>query len=66
MDSDVDLELECCSSPLSEAQVTAKTRTEDEYKQFMKKFNESLVKRNAELVEKGDHITVYEMECIPS
>jgi hypothetical protein len=66
IDSRCNLALECFNDPLSEAQIAAKTQADMEYKRFMKKFSECLVKRNAELVEKGNQITVYEMECVPS
>lgn len=66
MESEIDLAMECLSSPLSETQMTVKTQAEEEYKRFMKTFNESLVKRNAEIIEKGTHITVYEIDCTPS
>jgi len=65
MDSEVDLAMECCTPYLTDTQITAKCQIEDEYKRFMKKFNESLQKRNGELIEKGT-ITVYEIDCTPS
>lgn len=66
MDSDIDLAMECCSPSLTDTQLAVKSQVDEEYRRFMKKFNESLVKRNGELVEKGTVITVYEMDCTPS
>lgn len=61
---EVSLTLECGNPPLSEFQLTAKNKDEEEFNQFMKKFTESLSKRNAEVIEKKS-ITVYEIDCTP-
>lgn len=61
---EMSLTMECSSPSLSEVQLTARNKIEEEFNQFMNKFNESLSKRNAEVIEKGA-ITVYEIDCTP-
>lgn len=63
--SNISLIMESGTSPLSEIQVSAKCKAEEEYKQFMKKLNEAIVKRNGEIVESGAYVTVYEIDCTP-
>lgn len=63
--NDITLIMESGSQPLNEAQLAAKNKLEEEYNQFMKKFSESISKKNCEIIEQGNLITVYEIDCTP-
>ncbi len=62
---DITLIMECGNQPLSEVQLSAKSKIEEEYNLFMQKFSETMSKKNAEIIEQGNVITVYELDCIP-
>lgn len=62
---DISLIMESGTSPLSESQLLAKNKAEEEYKQFVRKLNEVIAKRNGEIVEQGTYVTVYEIDCTP-
>lgn len=61
----ISLIMESGNSPLSDVQLSAKSKAEEEYQQFMKKLNETITKRNGEIVESGTYVTVYEIDCTP-
>lgn len=60
------LVMDCSTQGLSEAQIKEKSRVDEEYASFMKKFNESILSKNAEIIEQGTQITVYEIDRTPA